>query len=85
MTLARGTTQAARFRSRIKANTDPTGMFSLAAILRPDKPRQRPRARAWGGATVALGDARVLSFGWPSRAPRVTGMRQPRGRENLRA
>ena len=24
-------------------------MFSLAAILRPDKPRQRPRARAWDG------------------------------------
>ena len=49
MTLARGTTQAARFRSRIKPNTDPVGMFSLAAILRPDKPQQRPRARAWDG------------------------------------
>ena len=49
MTLSRGTTEAARFRSRIKANTDPAGMFSLAAILRPDKTRQRPRARAWDG------------------------------------
>src|SRR5580765_1888177 len=24
-------------------------MFSLAAILRPNKPQQRPRARAWDG------------------------------------
>ena len=52
MTLARGTTQAARFRSRIKPNTDPAGMLSLAAILRPDKPRQRPRARAWDGTDL---------------------------------
>jgi hypothetical protein len=27
-------------------------MFSLAAILRPDKPRQRPRARAWDGTDL---------------------------------
>ena len=49
MTLARGTTQAVRFRSQIKPNTDPAGMFSLAAILRPDKPRERARARAGDG------------------------------------
>jgi len=52
VTLARGTTQAARFGSRIKTNTDPAGMFSLAAILRPDKLRQRPRACAWDGTDL---------------------------------
>jgi hypothetical protein len=54
VTLARGTTQAARFRSRIKPNTDPAGMFSLAAILRPDKPRHGtdPRRRCGGVKTI---------------------------------